>query len=63
MITLSHSPKTRSSRFLWLLEGIGGPCALFQGSPLLPKDEKLTAYVERLKARPAYQRGAAKDGG
>ena len=25
MITLYHAPKTRSSRFLWLLEEIGEP--------------------------------------
>ncbi len=41
----------------------GSTFALFQGSPLLPKSEVLSSYVERLSSRPAYQRAAAKDSG
>jgi glutathione S-transferase len=42
----------------------GSTFALFRGSPLLPhNDPVLDAYIERLLARPAYQRAAAKDGG
>jgi glutathione S-transferase len=39
----------------------GSTFALFMGSPLLPKNDVLTAYVDRLKKRPAYARAAAKD--
>lgn len=39
----------------------GSTFALFKGSPLLPADAVLEAYVARLTARPAYQRAAAKD--
>jgi len=39
----------------------GSTFALFKGSPLLPQDAVLDAYVERLSSRPAYQRAAAKE--
>jgi glutathione S-transferase len=41
----------------------GSTFALFQGSPLLPPSDVLSAYVERIKKRPAYVRAAAKDAG
>lgn len=41
----------------------GSTLALFKGSPLLPDDPVLDAYVERLRARPAYERAAARDAG
>jgi glutathione S-transferase len=37
--------------------------ALFLGSPLLPEDEGLRAYVNRCTSRPAYQRAAVRDNG
>jgi len=39
----------------------GSTFALFKGSPLLPPNPVLDAYVERLVARPAYQHALAKD--
>jgi glutathione S-transferase len=39
----------------------GSTFALFKGSPLVPQDATLDAYVERLTSRPAYQRAATKD--
>jgi glutathione S-transferase len=41
----------------------GSTFALFQGSPLMPKNDAISAYVERCTRRPAYQRAAAKDAG
>lgn len=40
----------------------GSTFALFRDSPLLPPDPAITAYVERVTARPAFQRALAKDG-
>jgi glutathione S-transferase len=40
----------------------GSTFALFLGNPLLPETPTLRAYVDRLAARPAYQRAQAKDG-
>jgi glutathione S-transferase len=40
----------------------GSTFALFKGSPLLPENPTLTAYIDRLIARPAYQRALTKDG-
>src|SRR5262245_18375471 len=39
----------------------GSTFALFRGHPLFPADPVLTAYVDRLQARPAYQRALEKD--
>ena len=61
--TLKRGPYLVGEQFTAADVIFGSTLALFQGSPLLPKDETITAYVERLKARPAYQRGAAKDAG
>lgn len=41
----------------------GSTFALFKGSPLLPADPVITAYVDRVTARPAYARAGAKDEG
>lgn len=74
MITLYHAPRSRSSRFLFLLEELGARFSaadilvgtifkLFLGSPLLPRTDLLEAYVQRVTARPAYARTEAKDNG
>jgi len=39
----------------------GSTFALFSGTPLLPADPVIGAYVDRLVARPAYRRALAKD--
>jgi len=39
----------------------GSTFALFKGSPLMPPDATIDAYVERVTSRPACQRAAAKD--
>lgn len=39
----------------------GATFALFLGNPLLPETPLLRSYVDRLTARPAYQRATAKD--
>ena len=39
----------------------GSTFALFKGSPLMPAEATIDAYVERVTTRPAYQRAAAKD--
>jgi glutathione S-transferase len=39
----------------------GSTFALFKGSPLMPQDPVIAAYVERVSSRPAYQAAAAKD--
>lgn len=41
----------------------GSTFALFKGSPMLPQDPVIEAYVARLSSRPAYQRAQAKDAG
>lgn len=40
----------------------GSAFTLFHDSPLLPKSAALTAYVERLSARPAYRKAETLDG-
>jgi glutathione S-transferase len=39
----------------------GSTFALFKGSPLMPQDPAIDAYVERVSARPAYRRAAELD--
>jgi glutathione S-transferase len=39
----------------------GSTFALFKGSPLLPPNETILAYIDRVAKRPAYARAAAKD--
>lgn len=41
----------------------GSTFALFQGSPLLPKSDVISSYVDRLVSRPAYACAAARDVG
>jgi glutathione S-transferase len=39
----------------------GSTFKLFEGSPLLPPNEAILAYIDRVVKRPAYARAAAKD--
>ena len=41
----------------------GSTFALFQNSPLMPANDVIHAYIERIKKRPAYERAAKKDDG
>ena len=43
MLTLYHAPRTRASRFLWLLEEIGEPYEIKTVPLREPKDEKFMA--------------------
>jgi len=49
MITLYHAPRSRSSRFVWLLEELGQSCSSRRRSR-----STIDAHIERLKARPAW---------
>ncbi len=41
----------------------GSTFALFKGSPMMPADAAISAYIERVTARPAFVRALAKDAG
>jgi glutathione S-transferase len=60
--TLEKGPYVLGEQFSGADVLIGSTFALFLGSPLMPRTDLLSAYVERLTARPAYQRASAKDG-
>lgn len=53
--TLNEGPYLLGERFSAVDVLYGSSFALFLGSPLLPNEEPLVSYVERLTARPAYQ--------
>ncbi len=61
--TLKRGPYLLGDRFSTADVLFGSTFALFKGSPLLPKNESIDAYVASLVERPAYKRGAAKDAG
>jgi glutathione S-transferase len=61
--TLKRGPYLLGDRFSTADVLFGSTLALFKGSPLLPKNETIEAYVASLVERPAYQRGLAKDAG
>jgi glutathione S-transferase len=63
MGTLSRAPYLVGDQFTSADVLFGSTFALFQGSPLLPKTDVISAYVDRLVARPAYQRALKKDDG
>jgi glutathione S-transferase len=60
--TLARGAYLLGPRFTTADVLFGSTLALFQGSPLLPKNDVISGYVDRIKSRPAYQRAAAKDG-
>lgn len=59
--TLERAPFVVGEQFTAADVLYGSTLALFQGSRLLPPNDTINAYVDRIKARPAYQRAAAKD--
>jgi glutathione S-transferase len=61
--TLKRGPYLVGDQFTTADVLFGSTFALFKGSPLLPKNETIEAYVARLVERPAYKRAAAKDAG
>lgn len=61
--TLENGPYLLGERFSAADIFVGGAFILFMGSPLLQSTDLLTAYTDRLKARPAYARAQARDGG
>lgn len=60
--TLEKGPYLVGDRFTSVDVLFGSTFALFRGSPLLQASPAVDAYIERLTARPAYARAAAKDG-
>jgi glutathione S-transferase len=58
---LSRGPYLLGEQFSTADVLYGSSFALFRDSPLLPPHPALTAYVERLAGRPAYQRAYAKE--
>jgi glutathione S-transferase len=60
---LSRGPYFLGDRFTTVDVLYGSTFALFQKSPLFPKSDVISAYVQRLTERPAYQRALAKDAG
>jgi glutathione S-transferase len=58
---LSRGPYLLGEQFTTADVLFGSTFALFKGSPLMPANDVILAYVDRLVARPAYARAAAKD--
>jgi len=61
--TLSAGPYILGEKFSAADVLYGTTFAMFSGSPLLPKDPTLDAYVKRCIERPAYKRSVEKDAG
>jgi glutathione S-transferase len=59
--TLSRGPYLLGEQFSTADVLFGSTFALFKGSPLLPPNDVILSYVDRLVKRPAYARAAAKD--
>jgi glutathione S-transferase len=59
--TLSRGPYLLGERFTTADVLFGSTFALFKGSPLLPMNDVLLAYIDRVTTRPAFLRAAAKD--
>lgn len=60
---LSRGPYLLGERFSAADVLYGTTFALFSQSPLMDKSELIDAYVQRVVARPAFQRALAHDGG
>ena len=56
MITVHHLNNSRSQRVLWLLEELSSRAGLNASRP------QLTAFLQRIHARPAYQRAVERGG-
>jgi glutathione S-transferase len=61
--TLERGPYLLGESFSTADVLFGSTFALFKGSPLIPANETISAYIDRVAARPAYKRGAEKDAG
>lgn len=61
--TLERGPYLLGEQFSTADILLGSTFALFKGSPLLPANDTLDAYIERVTKRPACQRASAKDSG
>jgi glutathione S-transferase len=59
--TLSRGPYLLGEQFTTADVLFGSTFALFKGSPLIPQNDVLDAYIDRVTKRPAYARAAAKD--
>lgn len=60
--TLSRGPYLLGEQFSTADVLFGSTFALFKGSPLLPPNDVILSYVDRLVKRPAYARATSKDG-
>jgi glutathione S-transferase len=59
--TLSRAPYLLGEQFTTADVLFGSTFALFKGSPLIPQNDVIDAYIDRVTKRPAYVRAAAKD--
>jgi glutathione S-transferase len=59
MITVHHLNNSRSQRVLWLLEELE---AAVSRAGLNASRPQLTAFLQRIHARPAYQRALERGG-
>ena len=60
--TLERGPFLLGEQFSTADVLFGSTFALFKGSPLLPHDDAIAAYIDRVSQRPAYHRATAKHG-
>ncbi|MDE1939872.1 MAG: glutathione S-transferase family protein [Alphaproteobacteria bacterium] len=61
--TLAEGPYLLGDKFSAADILFGSTFAMFMKSPLLPGPERFKDYIDRLAARPAYQRALAEDNG
>jgi glutathione S-transferase len=59
--TLERGPYLLGEQFTTADVLFGSTFALFKGSPLVPRNDVIEAYIDRVVKRPAYARAAAKD--
>jgi glutathione S-transferase len=59
--TLARGPYLLGEQFTTADVLFGSTLALFEGGPLLPKNDVIERYIAKLVERPAYKRAAAKD--
>jgi glutathione S-transferase len=58
---LARGPYLLGEQFTTADVLFGSTFALFKGSPLVPPNDVIAAYIDRVVKRPAYARAAAKD--
>jgi glutathione S-transferase len=59
--TLTRGPHLLGEQFTTADVLFGSTLALFEGGPMLPRNDVIERYIARLVERPAYKRAAAKD--